>query len=185
MNIDPRKDIIHYFDEAENLLNEKEKVFEKIDQMIDLLKEVEVEEISGGYFYNCKNTPGLCGYEDEAKVYVAPHQFTSIKNEEYKALIKIPITSKLYNLGGAMTNIDLSYPLLFKISNAKEIENYETFQKRISQVSLYVKPTINEQKSPHINGIEYLEGLKNIIENNLPEVLDAYKHHVETLRETY
>ena len=98
-----------------------------IDDMIEILNKIEVEDVSGGYFYNCKDTPGLCGYDEDASVYVAPHQYTSIRNEDYESLIEKPITSILYNLGGSMTNLDLNYPLLFKISSPEEIEQYENF----------------------------------------------------------
>lgn len=185
MTLEPKKDIIQYFDKANNLYEGREEAHEKIDQMIELLSGVEVDTISGGYFYNCKDTPGLCEYDNDDKVYVSPHQISTIKNEEYEELIEGPITSVLYELGGAMTNIDLYYPLLFKINNAEQIEQYEKFQKRIREITLYVKPTIDTSRAPHENAINYLNGLKSIIENNLPEVLDAYNHHVETLREAY
>ena len=185
MKLNPRTEIIQPFDIAQNLYDQRDEAFKKIDKMIEILNGIEVEEITGGFFYNCKDTPGLCDYDDNAKVYISPHQFSSVKNEDYKSLIVEPITSKLFQLGSAMATIDTNYPLLYQISNYDQIKEYEEFKKRINQVTLYVRPDINEKEAPHLNAINYLSGLKIIIENNLPEVLAAYNHHVETLRETY
>lgn len=185
ININPFKDIVFHFDIAAKLYEDKESSLAKIDKLILVLEAVNVEIISNGYFYNCSDSPGLCEYDNNSLVYIAPHQISAVRNKEYESLFTIPILEKLRNLAGAMQNIDLYYPLLFKISSNGEIREYQSFKERISKIKLYIKSVNDENKPPHINAIEYLKVMKIVIKENLPQVLDTYHHHVETLRELY
>lgn len=182
--MNPQKDVVSHFDLASNLFNERHSAFEQIDRLTDILKTVEVEKISGGYFYKCSDTPGPCEYGDEAKVYVSPHQISSIRNDDYEELFNRPIMEILRGLAGAMQYLDVHYPILFKISTVKEIKQYQAFKARIDRIALFINPSIDPEKPAHENAIDYLLGIKGIIEKNLPEVLDTYHHHVETLRES-
>ncbi|PHI18086.1 hypothetical protein CEQ90_19790 [Lewinellaceae bacterium SD302] len=185
MSLDPKKDIVQHFDKAENLYSSKEKIIGLIDQMINILNNIQVEYIGGGYFYKCKDATGLCPYDDEASIFVAPHQISAIRNKDYEELIDNPILSILKDLGSAMINIDMHYPLLFKLSSTSEINQYKQFKERIQSVTLFTDPTIDTSKAPHENAIDYLTALKDIIRNNLPNIIEIYRHHVETLRELY
>ncbi len=180
----PIEEIVIPFDKAKELHENIEQHISKIENLIEILNEIKVSNMLGGFFYNCRDTKGPCDYEENASVYVHPRQITSIRPNDYEILYEKPTLKVLKELYEAMGKMDLNYPILFPVTE-NNINSYADFHKRISGLSLYFVPKIDEKVAPHINLINHLTGLKKILKKNLDDVFEGYYHHVETLRENY
>ncbi|WP_235299364.1 hypothetical protein [Portibacter marinus] len=180
--INVKAEILDHFYAAEDLLQNIDEALANIDVLIKILENVKCQTFNSNYFYNCLDVSGLCDYEDETLVPVHQNQFPSIRNIEYDRYFKIPVIDVLTNLGLAMQNIQTYYILLFDI-NMDYFEEYNDFEARLEGVKIYVRPVIDKSISPHQNAINYAIGIKEILKQNLPEVLEKYKHHISTLEE--
>jgi hypothetical protein len=162
--MNPKTEILDPFDFATELFENREHHIQTIDNYLELMGRINCQEIQGGYFYNCADVDGFCEPDDDSLTYVSQNQFSSIRPKEYEDMIENPILQPLYALHDAMVKIDLYYPLLFNIGDSiKQLQEYQSFQKRIETAKLYIQPYIDKSIPPHINAINYVTNIKGIL----------------------
>jgi UDP-glucose 6-dehydrogenase len=185
-NINPLKEIVIPFDNANEFLENIENHTSNINKLIEILKSVKVSNINGGFFYYCADVNDNYNIqcEEDDTIYLKPKEIFSVKPKDFQELFGKTTQKILLELYEAMKKMDEYYSDIFQI-NIDNIESYEVFQKRISGLRLYFKPEIDEKLAPHINMINHLTELNKILKQNLSDVIEGYYHHVETLREKY